>query len=61
MRAPFFSRTLRAGGWSEPVPGRELHPLKSSAFHGALFQQPRTVAAIHRQEFGMIRPACSAL
>ena len=27
-------------GWSEPVPGRELHPLKSSAFHGALFRQP---------------------
>ena len=26
-----------ATGWSEPVPGRELHPLKSSAFHGALF------------------------
>jgi hypothetical protein len=26
-------------GWSEPVPGRELHPLWSSAFHGALFQQ----------------------
>ena len=25
-------------GWSEPVPGRELHPLKSSAFHGALFR-----------------------
>jgi hypothetical protein len=21
-----------ATGWSEPVPGRELHPLKSSAF-----------------------------
>jgi hypothetical protein len=29
-----------ATGWSEPVPGRELHPLKSSALHGALFQQP---------------------
>jgi hypothetical protein len=28
-----------ASGWSEPVPGRELHPLKSSAFHGALFRQ----------------------
>src|ERR1700683_3259560 len=24
-----------ADGWSEPVPGRELHPLESSAFHGA--------------------------
>jgi hypothetical protein len=28
-----------ATGWSEPVPGREFHPLKSSAFHGALSQQ----------------------
>jgi hypothetical protein len=26
-------------GWSEPVPGREFHPLKSSAFHGALLRQ----------------------
>src|SRR6476620_525726 len=30
-----------ATGWSEPVPGREFHPLKSSAFHGALFRQLR--------------------
>src|SRR5262245_65634883 len=30
-----------ATGWNEPVPGRELHPLKSSAFHGALFRQLR--------------------
>src|SRR5882762_4494879 len=28
-----------ATGWSEPVPGRELHPLESSAFHGALLHQ----------------------
>ena len=28
-----------ATGWGEPVPGRELHPLKSSAFHGALLRQ----------------------
>jgi hypothetical protein len=34
-----------ATGWSEPVPGRELHPLKSSAFHGALFHQPRLATA----------------
>ena len=33
-----------ATGWSEPVPGRELHPLKSSAFHGALYQQLIVVA-----------------
>jgi hypothetical protein len=26
-------------GWSKPVPGRELHPLKSSAFHGTLLRQ----------------------
>ena len=29
-----------ATGWSEPVPGREFHPLESSAFHGALLRQP---------------------
>src|SRR5262252_1963798 len=34
-----------ATGWSEPVPGREFHPLKSSAFHGALFRQLRTFPA----------------
>jgi hypothetical protein len=28
-----------ATGWSEPVPGRELHPLKSAPFTGALFRQ----------------------
>jgi len=28
-----------ATGGSEPVPGRELHPLKSSAFYGALLHQ----------------------
>jgi hypothetical protein len=28
-----------ATGWSKPVPGRELHTLKSSAFHGALLRQ----------------------
>jgi hypothetical protein len=27
-----------ATGWSEPVPGWELHPLKFSAFHGALLR-----------------------
>jgi hypothetical protein len=30
-----------ATGWSEPVPGREFHPLKSSAFHGTLYRQQR--------------------
>ena len=24
-----------ATGWNEPVPGRDFHPLKTSAFHGA--------------------------
>ena len=28
-----------ASGWNEPVPGRELHPLKTSAFHCALSRQ----------------------
>jgi hypothetical protein len=26
---------LIATGWSEPAPGRDLHPLRTSAFHGA--------------------------
>ena len=36
-----------ASGWSEPVPGRELHPLKSSAFHGALLRQLRIRSHLH--------------
>src|ERR1700686_2516010 len=36
-----------ATGWSEPVPGRDLHPLKSSAFHGALFRQQSLVCCLH--------------
>jgi hypothetical protein len=27
-----------ATGWSEPVPGRDLHPLKSSTFSRRTFQ-----------------------
>ena len=34
-----LAATTIATGWSEPVPGWELHPLKSSAFHGALLRQ----------------------
>src|SRR5450631_4878003 len=37
-----------ATGWSEPVPGREFHPLKSSAFHGALFRQLTSGFAMRR-------------
>ena len=37
-----------ATGWSEPVPGRDLHPLRTSAFHGA----PQTCAnAMLRQRY----------
>ena len=35
-----------ATGWSEPVPGWELHPLKSSVFHGALLRQLRLVSEL---------------
>jgi len=28
-------------GWSEALPGRGFHPLKSGAFHGALLRQLR--------------------
>ena len=31
---------------SEPVPLRQLHPLKSSAFHGALFRQLGTLSGV---------------
>jgi hypothetical protein len=33
-----------ATGRSEPVLVRELHPLESSAFHGALLQQLRAIS-----------------
>jgi hypothetical protein len=33
------SAAASIAGWSEPVPGREFHPLKSSAFHGARLRQ----------------------
>jgi hypothetical protein len=39
-----------ATGWSEPVSGRELHPPKSSAFHGALFRQQRSYATSTRAD-----------
>jgi hypothetical protein len=35
-----------ATGWNEPVPGRELHPLKSSAF------SRRTLSTIDKQLYG---------
>ena len=41
-----------ATGWSEPVPGQELHPLKSSAFHGALFRQ------LPARSQPLTRPSC---
>ena len=48
-----------ATGWSEPAPGREFHPLKSSAFHGALLRQltPATVAGgnLFSKQWLMIR------
>ena len=31
-----FTAAPIATGWNEPVPGREFHPLKITAFHGAL-------------------------
>jgi hypothetical protein len=45
-----------ATGWNEPVPGRELHPLKSSALHGALFRQ-LSVKKVNAEPQG----ACRAL
>jgi hypothetical protein len=34
-------------GWSEPVSGRELHPVKSGDSHGALLRQ------LHNGDFPM--------
>src|SRR5215831_16386554 len=47
-----------ATGWNEPVPGRELHPLKSSAFHGALFREGIVEACVDKEvsETGMVYP-----
>jgi hypothetical protein len=47
MRSAFVASAAApiASGWSESVPGREFHPLKSSAFHGALLQQLSHVLA----------------
>ena len=46
-------------GWSEPVPGREFHPLKSSAFHGALFRQLSRSSSGDR--IGTFRPCSMSL
>jgi len=40
-------------GWSAPVCGRKLHPPKSSAFHGALFQELAV-------GLGVVKSTCSA-
>jgi hypothetical protein len=48
-------------GWSEPVPGWELHPLKSSAFHGALLRQQWARSHITRlMLFASLRAVLSA-
>jgi len=39
-------------GWSEPVPGRELHPLKSSAFSRRTLSP--TILLSHRQLMAFI-------
>jgi hypothetical protein len=50
-----------ATGWSEPVSGRELHPLKSSAFHGALLRQlsDRAVGNLYLTPFSEFHEPCS--
>jgi hypothetical protein len=45
-----------ATGWSEPVPGRELHPLKSSAFSRRTFTSVTNVAALRRQKIAGREP-----
>src|ERR1700757_4939163 len=41
-----------ASGWSEPVPGREFHPLKSSAF------SRRTITPVAIIRAPMTKPFC---
>ena len=55
-----------ATGWSEPVPGRELHPLKSSAFHGALLRQLSGTnvywaGAMNVRREHLVQPICALL
>jgi len=45
-----------ATGWSEPVPGREFHPLKSSAFHGALSRQQPNSFRVADRSFRIAKP-----
>src|SRR5260370_146046 len=45
---------MASTGWSEPAPGRELHPLKSSAFHGALLRHQSTVLKMPLVSFGRV-------
>ena len=47
---------LIATGWSEPVPGWDLHPLKNSAFHGAPLGRWDEKAGLPRDA---IRSQCS--
>ena len=44
-----------ATGWSEPVPGQELHPLKPSAYHGALFRQRKKLRHPGRTSYRLKR------
>jgi hypothetical protein len=49
-----------ATGWSELVSGQELHPPKSSAFHGALLHQLRPTVrcrAAHQCDDAPAEPA----
>jgi len=43
---------LIATGWSEPAPGRDFHPLRTSAFHGA----PQTCAMGIFQQLSEVSP-----
>jgi hypothetical protein len=47
-----------ATGWSESVPGRELHPLKSSAFSRALLSQQLTGPCRHGSSYGPTDQTC---
>jgi len=44
-----------ATGWSEPVPGRELHPLKSSAFSRRTVPSVKAVFDVWMDKYGKLQ------
>jgi hypothetical protein len=50
-----------ATGWSEPVCGREVNPLESNTFRGALFQQRSILACAYPSSGETPKPIFNSL